>query len=197
MRSANIPGMGNGLKKLRLRKGFTHEQAAEAMSVSRSQFIKLERSERRLTKDYIESAMRAFDATEREVLGADDQQVPVVGMVRAGSDAIAYGDGDGPFGEVDGPEGTNSDTVAVEVRGDSLGAFFDGSLLFYDDVRTPPDESLIGRICVCGLEDHRVVVKTLRHGQLPGSWTLFANIGPPMYDVRIEWAARVRYIRPK
>jgi transcriptional regulator with XRE-family HTH domain len=189
--------MGNGLKKLRLRKGWTHDQAGEAMNVSRGQFIKLERGERRLTKEYIESAMRAFDATEREVLGAAGQLVPVVGMVRAGSDAITYGDGDGGLGDVDAPEGTGPRTVAVEVRGDSLGAFFDGALLFYDEVRTPPDESLIGRICVCGLEDRRVVVKTLRHGQLPGCWTLFANVGPPMYDVRIEWAARVRYIRPK
>ena len=42
-------------------------------------------------------------------------------------------------------------TVAVQIRGHSLGALFDNWLVFYDDVRDPPDESLVGRMCVCGL----------------------------------------------
>ena len=53
-------------------------------------------------------------------------------------------------------------TVAVQIRGHSLGALFDNWLVFYDDIRDPPDDSLIGRMCVCGLTDGRVLIKALK-----------------------------------
>lgn len=75
--------MGNALKSLREAKGWTHEHAAEAMAVSRSQFIKLERGERRLTADYIQSAAQAFSVSASAIIGADSV-IPVVGLVGAG-----------------------------------------------------------------------------------------------------------------
>src|SRR5690606_39377680 len=55
---AILPSMGSKLRALREERGWTHEKAAEEMGVSRSQFIKLERGERRLTADYINQAAK-------------------------------------------------------------------------------------------------------------------------------------------
>ena len=61
----SVPVMGNNLKKLRIEHGWTHDQAASAVGVSRSQFIKLERGERRLTADYIAQAARGLGYAHR------------------------------------------------------------------------------------------------------------------------------------
>ena len=85
----------------------------------------------------------------------------------------------------------------MQIRGHSLGALFDNWLVFYDDVRDPPDDDLVGRMCVCGLADGRVLVKALKRSQVQGMWTLLSNTEPPIYDVALDWAALVREMRPR
>lgn len=60
--------MGNALKKLRENKGWTHDEAANQMGISRGQFIKLERGERGLTQRTIDLAARAFGVAPAEIL---------------------------------------------------------------------------------------------------------------------------------
>lgn len=63
--SGIVPDMGNALKRLRLNRGWTHEEAAESMGLSRSQFIKLERGERGLTQRTIDLRNYPFDIGSR------------------------------------------------------------------------------------------------------------------------------------
>lgn len=65
---AIFPGMGNNLRVLRKIAKLTQEEAADAMGVSKGQFIKLERGERRLTLEYITRAAKAFDVAVAEVI---------------------------------------------------------------------------------------------------------------------------------
>ena len=191
--------MGNGLKYLRERAEMTHEAAAAAMGMSRSGFIKLEYGERKLSDAHIAKAMEVFGASEREVLNGPEvkRMAQVVGLVSAGSDMVSFADGQGPFGEVEAPANATPSTVAVEVRGDSLGSFFDGAVIFYDDRRDPVTADQIGAFCVVGLADGRVVAKKIMAGQLPGRYNLIANVGPPIYDAKVVWAAKVIDIRPR
>ena len=124
-------------------------------------------------------------------------RVQLVGHVGAGAVAHFYADAQGPFDEVEAPDTASASTVAVQIRGHSLGALFDNWLVFYDDVRDPPGEDFIGRMCVCGLADGRVLVKALKRGQVQGLWTLLSNTEPPIYDVALDWAALVREMRPR
>lgn len=71
--------MGNNLKKLREEANLTHAEAAEKMNISRSQFIKLERGERRLTSDYINLASKAFNVPKSRIIS--NEMVPVIGYV--------------------------------------------------------------------------------------------------------------------
>lgn len=124
--------------------------------------------------------------------------VQVLGLVGAGSAMILYSEGDPPDDWVPAPANATEKTVALEIRGDSLGRLMNGWLLFYDDVRTPVTDDLIGKMCVVGLADGRVLVKEMQRGHLKGRFTLHSNIGePPIYDAEVNWAARVKDMRPR
>jgi phage repressor protein C with HTH and peptisase S24 domain len=123
-------------------------------------------------------------------------KVKIKGYVGAGAQAHYYALGDPDLDEVDAPEGSNEATVAVEIRGDSLGPFFDRWLVFYDDVRRPVTSDLIGRLCVVGLEDGRILIKKLQGSREPGLFTLHSQTEPPIADVALEWAARVKTMMP-
>jgi transcriptional regulator with XRE-family HTH domain len=67
--------MGNRLKDLRTERRWTHEEAAQKMGVSKSQYTKLERGERRLTEQYIRQAAQGFGVDPAAII-ADDDAVP-------------------------------------------------------------------------------------------------------------------------
>ena len=101
----------------------------------------------------------------------------------------------GDLDEVDQPRGSTEATVAVEIRGDSLGPFFNRWLVFYDDVRRPVTSDLIGELCVVGLADGRVLIKQMQRGSAEGLFNLISSTEKPILDVAIEWAAKVNSIQ--
>jgi hypothetical protein len=123
--------------------------------------------------------------------------VRVVGYVGAGATEYRYAVAQGDLDEVPPPYGATPRTVAVEVRGDSLGTMFDRWLVFYDDVRTPVTDDLIGKLCVVGLEDDHVMVKKIRAGARPGQFDLISERADPIRNVTIAWAARVKIMAPR
>ena len=124
------------------------------------------------------------------------ETVPVVGYVGAGAETEFFGE-QGRYGEVRAPDGATPNTVAVEVRGESLGPLFDRWLVFYDDVHRPVAADLVGKLCVVGLEDGRVLVKKLQRSRTKGLFHLLSNTEAPILDVPIEWAARVKGLAPR
>ena len=123
--------------------------------------------------------------------------VAIVGFASAGNEQVNYGDGQGPFGYAKAPEGASDETVAVLVRGTSLGVFFDGWVVYYDERRDPPTEDLSKRLCVVGLSDDQVFVKILVKADGSKKWHLFSNGGAaPILNVDVAWAAPVIGLRP-
>lgn len=125
--------------------------------------------------------------------------VPVVGVAGAGPDgAVHFGEGDGELGEAPVPPHATPRTVAVEVRGQSMrGLAEDGWLVYYDDRRDPPTEDFLGKVCVVGLVDGRVLVKKLIRGRKRRHFDLESAAAPTLHDVRVEWAAPVIAIVPQ
>lgn len=122
--------------------------------------------------------------------------IAIVGYAGAGDDGVNFGEGQGPFGEIRAPDWATDKTVAVHVRGTSLGALLDGWYALYDDRRDPPDHSLAGKLCIVGLPDKSVYVKKLARGSAPRKWHLISNSQPPIFDVEVEWAAEIRGFAP-
>lgn len=125
--------------------------------------------------------------------------IKVKGYVGASARAHFYAVDHGDLDEVPAPIGATEKTVAVEVRGESLGPGFDRWLVYYDDVQSPVTDDLIGKLCVVGLADDRVLVKRLLKGRKRGLFKLEAGAGnqPPIEDVPVEWAARVKLMGPR
>lgn len=127
-----------------------------------------------------------------------DRPVPVVGYVGATSEDVYYGENsDQPLDYVSAPPDADDDTVAVEIRGDSLGPGLNGFLAYYDQRFEPVTESLIGRLCVVGLSDGRVLIKILRKAPR-GRFHLVPNAGGEIiHDAKVKWAALVIALTPK
>lgn len=128
---------------------------------------------------------------------APRREVAVAYYVGAGSMVHAFAEGQGPFDFVEGPEDATDATVAAVVRGASMGPWFDGWLVFFDDVRRPVTPDLIGEICVVGLPDGRVLLKKLQASRTRGLYHLLSQFEEPMTDVEVEWAAKVTMMRPR
>lgn len=122
--------------------------------------------------------------------------VPVVGYVGAGWTVIVFDGDQGEFERVQAPPDVTESTVAVRVRGESLGPFFDRWVVFYDEVRRPLTSDLYDEVCVVGLSSGSVVIKKVTKGQRDGCFNLLSQFEPPIYDAEVEWAAKVKWMGP-
>ena len=65
----HVSEMGNGLRAARIKARMNIEQAATALGISRSGYVKIERSERRLTAELIRRACELFGVSAEELIG--------------------------------------------------------------------------------------------------------------------------------
>lgn len=146
-----------------------------------------------------EKIAAAFDVPIALLFGGDggQREVAVAYYVGAGSEVRAVNDGQGPFDYVEAPDYATAATVAARVEGSSMGPWFDGWLVFYDDVRSPVEADMIGEICVVGLEDGRVLLKKVQAARELGLFHLHSQFEEPITDVSIRWAAKVTGMRPR
>jgi transcriptional regulator with XRE-family HTH domain len=182
--------LGARIKKAREAEGLSQKDLAREIGISQAAINNIENGKTTKSKYLPEIGARlGLDAGPREV--------PVIGYVGAGAKANYFAEAQGPFDEVPGPVGATSVTVAVEIRGESLGNLFDGWIVFYDDVQRPVTEELIGKLCVVGLADDRVLIKQIKRSRTRGLFHLLSQTEPPITDVQLLWAAPVRSIAPR
>jgi hypothetical protein len=202
---------GERLRTAREKRFKSARSAAKALGIAISTYGAHERAEAPGGRDYGPNEAQRYGRffgvtpewllTGRKPFPSDEPEEPlpgpkvrVVGYVGAGSEAHIYAVAQGDLDEVDPPRGSTEDTVAVEIRGESLGAFFNRWLVFYDDVRRPVTPDLIGELCVVGLEDGRVLIKQVQRSRTEGLFNLISSIEKPILDVAVEWAAKVNSI---
>jgi hypothetical protein len=77
-----------------------------------------------------------------------------------------------------------------------MGSFLDGGYALYDDVRRAMTDDLIGKLCVVGLRDGRILIKLVQKSRSRGLYHLISQAEAPILDVAIEWAAPVKAIIP-
>ncbi len=195
------------LQEARKRAGFNTPTEAKDAFGWKSTYLSHENGTRGLRPRVAERYARAFHVRAEYILygrgslnGAQApsqprKTVPLVGFVSAGAETHFTAAGE--LGDVEAPAGSTESTVAVEMRGDSWGTFFDRWLVYYDEVRRPVTADLIGKPCVVGLEDGRVLVKRIQRSKTKGLFHLFSPAADPIMDVAIEWAARVKNMVPR
>lgn len=196
------------LKKARRDAGFENAvDAARAFGWGVSTYVSHENGTRGLKPDVADRYAKAFKVPAEWLLFAKARKanepqikpktVPLVGYVGASAEAYFFDD-QGRIDDVPAPDGASEETVAVEIRGDSLGALFDRWLVFYDDVHRPVTADQINRLCVVGLADGRILIKKLQKSRgRNGLFHLLSNTEAPILDVEVEWAARVINMVPR
>jgi hypothetical protein len=212
---------GERLRAARVRRGFKSARlAAKALGIAISTYGAHERAESQGGRDYGPDAAkfyaRRFGVSPEWLLtgrgqGARDEftgippvmeeeeasKVPVVGYVGAGAEAHLYVVGQDGLDLVERPYGASDTTVAVEIRGESLGPMFNRWLVFYDNVHRPPSVELAGDLCIVGLADGRILLKQLQRGRSQGLYNLLSpDEQPPIVDAKLEWAAPVSTLVP-
>ena len=201
--------LADRLRRARVAAGFDQMvDAARRLGVNPNTYAQLENGLRGFRQPTAEQYARAIavDLTwlltgkgemGRKAKTGAQNTVPVVGYVSAGAEAVLFGEGQGPFDDVPAPAFASPETVAVEIRGESLGPFFNEWLVFYDDVRSPITPDLIGELCVVGLPDKRVLIKKIQNSRTEGLYHLLSQNEPPILDVPVDWAARVTGMQPR
>jgi len=124
--------------------------------------------------------------------------VRIIGRVGADADGVVMQtDGQAGWDMAPVPPGGTADAVALEVVGHSMRAIAeDGSLIYFEDQRNPPTPDMIGYYCIVETEDGRVLFKRLLRGSRSGRYMLESQVGPPIEDVRLRWAAEPTAIIP-
>ncbi|WP_194287567.1 XRE family transcriptional regulator [Agrobacterium sp. ICMP 6402] len=190
--------MGNKLKSLREERGWTHEKAAEEMGVSRSQFIKLERGERRLTIQYINQAARAFGIRPSDILeDMDDNTVPLMGYIGAGAEIMPEMEQVPPEGldQIHVPFPLPDEMIALEVRGDSmLPVYKDGHVIIVYAEQKKPMSSFYGEDAAVRTTDGRRFLKTIVKGS---PITLMSFNAAPIENVGLEWVGEIFAVLPR
>lgn len=192
------------LQKIRRSRGFeTATDAARRYHWNENTYRSHENGSRPLSKKAAADYARHFRVSVGWLLygeGDPGQRltIPVVGYVSAGSETHYFSDNDQHLDEVEMPPGGTEKTVAVQVRGTSMpGIADDGWVIYYDDIRSPPTDDLLNKLCVIRLKDGRTVIKRLVQSRKPGSFDLWSTNEPPILGQEIEWAARVNWIKPQ
>lgn len=173
--------------RLGLRDGKTQSGLATALGIAHPQITSLLKGTRQIKVSEIPK-ISAYLETPPPA-----RKFPLVGHVGAGgavSSQIVTDDTE----LVDGPDDAPLGTVAVEIRGDSLGPGFEGWRAFYADRREPFEETWLGRLCVVGTADDRVLIKWVRAGQT--GYNLISGTGAIEENVTLMWAAPVEDLRP-
>ncbi|MBO9099979.1 MULTISPECIES: XRE family transcriptional regulator [unclassified Rhizobium] len=197
--SAILPVMGNNLKALRNARSWTHDQAAEAMGVSRGQYIKLERGERRLTSDYISLAAKAFDVRASEVI--DDprpETVPLMGYIGAGAEIEPDFEQTPPEGleQIDVPFPLPDDMIAFEVRGDSmLPVFKNRSIIIVYREQKRPIDAFYGEEAAVRTSDGRRFIKTIMRSSQ--GVNLMSWNAPAIENVELDWVGEIFAVLPR
>lgn len=195
---AMLPVMGNKLKSLREERNWTHEKAAEEMGVSRSQFIKLERGERRMTMDYINLAAKAFGIRPADVIDdADEFTVPLMGYIGAGAEIMPEFEQVPPEGldQIHVPFPLPDEMIALEVRGDSmLPVYKDGHVIVVYRDQKKPITSFYGEDAAVRTTDGRRFLKTIMKGS---PVTLMSFNAAPIENVGLEWIGEIFAVLPR
>jgi len=165
-------------------------------SIDRAAVNKMTIDQRKIAADEL-IAIEKITGVAAPTQANSPRLVPLLGKVSAGAVMEIMSEAQGPFEEVEVPAGDTEGTAAAEIKGDCMGPLLDGWLVFWNSGRTISPKDLVGKICVIGMDDGRVMLKKLTKGSIPGMFTLLSQFDPPIYDVLVKWASPVTSMRPR
>jgi transcriptional regulator with XRE-family HTH domain len=187
--------MGERLKRIREAHNMTQEQVGAQIETSRESIWRWESGSRKPSEESIKALAAAFNVTPTYLRyggTGGPQMIPIVGLVGAGTQIIAFEDT--AFDEIIAPYGTAPDVEALIVRGSSQEPEFqDGDVILYRRKLQDP-ELLLRQRCIVWTEDGLCMIKRLRRGSGPGLFDLDSNNAATLVDQRLTTCVKVESV---
>jgi DNA-binding XRE family transcriptional regulator len=180
------------IKTRREELGWSQNELAAAAGTNQATVDRIERGATKNSK-YLNQIMLALNLSQQQTV-----LLPVVGYIGGGQEVLAIDDhekGDG-FEQIAAPPGVENG-IALIVRGNSMSPKYDDGEIVVIEKVFIDIQSLIGRTCYVKLADGRCYLKQLMAGSRPNRFTLVSLNGPTIYDVVVEQAYPIAWVRPK
>ncbi len=187
----------NHIRKFREEKGWTQRQLAEIIGVTTDQVSKLERGQRRLSQHWMERIAAALGTTAAALIGGEPR-IPVLGEI-TGSGTVALRKGPHAKTHIPAPPGIPSihTLAALEVMDDGLLPLCGkGWHLCYRKPDAQTHQETMRGLSVVMLDDGQVLLREVRNGQAPGTYTLHSHNAPPLADRKARWVGRIAALIP-
>lgn len=138
------------------------------------------------------------DAENPDGAGGEEVLVRIRGNVGASTEGrVNFASGDAPNDFATIPPGATANSNALYVRGGSMSGIADeGSLIFYEETRTPPTPDMLGHVVVVETEGGDVLVKYLRRGERKNVYDLESIGAPLLQNQKLKWAAHIQAVVP-
>jgi transcriptional regulator with XRE-family HTH domain len=94
------------------------------------------------------------------------------------------------------PSGKTENTVALEIRTEGLGSFFEGWYAYYDQVELRPSEIAVRGICLIQIRNGPTVIKRIIPGSLANRFHIISQNGGVTENAEVSWVAPVTAICP-
>lgn len=90
----------------------------------------------------------------------------------------------------------STQSIALIIRGYSMGAIRDGWLAVIDHNKTRPNDRHQDQLCIVRTREVKVMLRFVKKGARHNRWDLISVSGDPMMDVELEWCELVKMIVP-
>lgn len=186
------------IRKIRKAKGVTLEELSARTGLSVSYLSRMQSDARNVSAKNLRKIADGLEVSPADLVETQTAMAPIVGKAGAGPDGmVLFAESDGNFGEIAAPVGATPEVRALEVEGHSMrGLAEDGWVIFYDEI-IDPGQDAFDELCVCWLDDGRVLVKILQPGREPGLFNLESTTAPTLRDVLVRQVALVTSIMPR
>lgn len=188
--------LGDLVTKILQRTGDSQTDLGERLGVSQPTVSRWKKGDMRAQDEHKDAIIAEAQRLGILVGEVGNSKVTIVGIVGSGQliELITHKERDI---SQDMAAKSNPKTVAVSIKGEAmLPVAENGWLIYYDDTMEPPAENLLRKLCVVQLDDGRMFVRRLFKGSQPDTWNLLAANGSLIEDVRVQWAAKVKFIEP-
>ncbi len=192
-------GIGTAIKAARERAGKSQNWLGERVGRGQTGVSSWERGRTEPTREDVARVAEALGIPVAELEGAarETRKVPLVGYVGAGDAAHFYAVDQGELDSIEAPDTSPPPISAREIRGRSMGMFYEGWIVFTGERQPGVPDPYVGSVCEVGLPDGRILIKQVRRAKLPGLFHLFSETEEPMLDEEVEWSAKVLDMRQR
>lgn len=117
--------------------------------------------------------------------------IPIRGFVGGGGEVEFYELDEDRLRKAPPIKGSTPKTIALIVNGPALGPLLERAAIYYEDTRSTPTQEMMGKLCVVGLSDGRVLIRKLQESRLKKRFHLILPNVDPIMDSPVEWASLI------